>query len=88
MSFFEKLYFRCLSDPGNTYDHFWMFPSLWVDKSVPVGIYMFKVNNRKIRTRYELCSKLTLKTPERRQYKIFTPWSSVSIVNFEHVIAD
>ena len=29
----------------------------------PVGIYMFKVNNRNTRTRCEICSKLTIKTP-------------------------
>ena len=34
--------------------------------SIPVGIYMLKVNNRNTRTRFEICSKLTLKTPERR----------------------
>ena len=28
---------------------------------------MFKVNNRNTRTRFEICSKLTIKTPERRQ---------------------
>ena len=28
--------------------------------------YMFKVNNRNSRTRCEICSKLTIKTPERR----------------------
>ena len=31
-----------------------------------VGIYLLKVNNRNTRTRYELCSELTVKTPERR----------------------
>ena len=31
-----------------------------------VGIYMFKVNNRNTRTRCEICSKLKIKTPERR----------------------
>ena len=31
----------------------------------PLGIYMFKVNNRNTRTRCEICSKLALKTPER-----------------------
>ena len=30
-----------------------------------VGIYMFKANNRTTRTRCEICSKLTIKTPER-----------------------
>ena len=32
----------------------------------PVGIYLLKVNNRNTRTRCEICSKLTMKTPERR----------------------
>ena len=45
---------------------------------------MFKVNNRSTRTRCEICSKLTIKTPERRY---FTPYSSVFIVNFEQVNA-
>ena len=34
--------------------------------SSPAGNYMFKVNNRNTRTRCEICSKLTIKTPERR----------------------
>ena len=33
----------------------------------PVNIYLFKVNNRNTRKRREVCSKLTIKTPERRQ---------------------
>ena len=32
-----------------------------------VGIYLFKVNNRNTRKRCEIRSKLTIKTPERRQ---------------------
>ena len=39
----------------------------------PVNIYMFKVNNRNNRTRYQICSKLTIKTP------------GVFVVNFEHI---
>ena len=31
----------------------------------PAGNYMFKVNNRNTRTRCEICSMLTIKTPER-----------------------
>ena len=30
----------------------------------PVGIYMFKVNNTRTKTKCETCSKLTIKTPE------------------------
>ena len=48
----------------------------------PAGNYMFKVNNRNTRKRCEICSKLTIKTPERRHH-----WhrSGVFIVNFEHI---
>ena len=35
--------------------------------AAPVGIYLLKVNNRNTRTRCEICSKLTIKTPERRR---------------------
>ena len=51
--------------------------------------------NRNIRTRCEICSKLTIKTPEWCHWRSpdvfivhfehFTPCSSVSNVNFEHV---
>ena len=34
---------------------------------VPTGIYKLKVN-KNTRTRCEICSKLTVKTPERRQW--------------------
>ena len=62
----------------------------------PAVIYLLKVNKRNTKTRCEICSKLTIKTPERRQWRrsgvftvnlYFTPCSSVSIVNFEHVNA-
>ena len=47
----------------------------------PAGNYMFKVNNRNTRARCEICSKLIIKTPERRQFR----GSEFFIVNFEHV---
>ena len=47
----------------------------------PGGIYMFKVNNKNIRTRCEICSKITVKIPERRQWHCF----GVFIVHFEHI---
>ena len=34
--------------------------------AIPAGNYMFKVNNRNTGTRCEICSELTIKTPERR----------------------
>ena len=40
--------------------------------TIPAGIYQLKVNNRNTRARCEICSKLTIKTPD----------------NFEHVNAD
>ena len=33
---------------------------------IPAGNYMFKVNDRNTKTRYGICSKLTIKTTERR----------------------
>ena len=47
----------------------------------PAAIYLLKVNNRNTRTRCEICSKLTIKTPERRNWRR----SGVFIVNFEHI---
>ena len=46
------------------------------------GNYMFKLNNRNTRTRCDICSKLKIKTPERRRH-----WrhSSIFIVNSEHI---
>ena len=66
---------------------------------ITVGIYLLNVNNRNTRTMCEICSKLTIKTPEQRQWRrsgvfivicehiLHLPCSSVSIVNFEYVIA-
>ena len=42
---------------------------------------MFKVNNRNTRISWEICSKLTMKTPERLHWRR----SSVFIINFEHI---
>ena len=36
-------------------------------KRDPGGNYMFKVNNRNNRTKYEICSQLKIDTPERRR---------------------
>ena len=47
----------------------------------PAIINLFKVNNRNTRKRCEICSKVTIKAPERRQCHR----SSVCIVNFEHI---
>ena len=47
----------------------------------PGNIYLFKVNNSNTRKRYEICSKLTIKTPERRHWRR----CGVFIVNFKHI---
>ena len=44
-------------------------------------IYLFKVNNKNTRKKCEICSKLTLKTPERCQRRL----SVAFVVNFEHI---
>ena len=36
---------------------------------ISAGNYMFKVNNKNTRIRCEICSKLTIKTPDRRQWR-------------------
>ena len=43
--------------------------------------YLFKVNNKNTRKRCEICSKLTIKTPERCHWY----HSGVFIVNFEQI---
>ena len=53
----------------------------FANQSFLTGIYSLKANNRNTRTRCEICSKLTIKTPERLQRRRF----DVSIVNFEHI---
>ena len=35
-------------------------------KSFPANVHLFKVNNRNNRKRCKICSKLTIKIPERR----------------------
>ena len=36
-------------------------------RHIPANIYLFKINNKSTRKRCEICSKLTIKTLERRQ---------------------
>ena len=64
----------------------------------PAGIYLVKVNYRNTR-KCEICSKLTIKTLERPQWRrsgafivnfehiLLLLCSGVSIINIEHVIA-
>ena len=53
-----------------------------VKKPKPASNYTFKVNNRNTRTRCEICSKLTRKTPERCRWR----GSGVFMFNFEHIL--
>ena len=41
----------------------------FIQKSSPANIYSFKVNNRNLSKRFEVCPKLTTKTPERCQWR-------------------
>ena len=48
---------------------------------LPAGNYMLKtINNTNARTRCEICSKLTIKTPERLKYVIFDHISHLALV--------
>ena len=51
-------------------------------KTCQANIYLFKVNQRDTRKKCVICSKLTIKTPERRYGRL----SAVFIVNFEHIL--
>ena len=61
--------------------------------SIPGSIYLFKVNNENISTICEICSNLTIQTPEWRHWihsgvnivKLEHSESSVSIVAFEQI---
>ena len=43
--------------------------------------FLLKVNSRNTRARCEICSKLTIKIPERRQWRCFVVFTA----NFEHI---
>ena len=67
----------------NTNSKLILFSWLILNKfSLLTNIYLFKVNNRNARKSCEICSKLTIKTPERRSWRR----SGVFIVNFEHIL--
>ena len=48
---------------------------------IPTGIYLFKINNENSGAMCEICSKLTIKTQQQRQWRP----SGVFIVNFEQI---
>ena len=45
----------------------------------PENVYLFKVNNRNTRKGFDICSKLTIEIPERRNWGR----SDVFIIKFE-----
>ena len=59
----------------------WQWLEKTIVRSYPAGNYLFKISNRNTIIRCERCSKLTIKTPERRHRRC----SGVFIVNFEHI---
>ena len=44
---------------------------------MPDNIYLFKVNNRNTGKRCQICSKLTMKTPERRYWRYSRTWQTI-----------
>ena len=61
-----------------TSKNFWF---LMFSGDISANIYLFKVNNKNTSKRCEICSKLTLKTPEWCQWHR----SGVFIINFEYL---
>ena len=57
----------------------WLRNARWMNNLA--NIYLFKVNNRNTGKRCEICSKLTIRTSERRKWRC----SGVFIVNFEPI---
>ena len=55
---------------------------IFASRFYTADIYLFKFNNRNTRKSCKICSKLTIKTPEQRQWCR----SCVFIVNFEHTL--
>ena len=57
------------------------YKHITIETVLPSKYYLFKVNNRNTKKRYEICSKLAIKTSERCQWRSF----SFFIVNLEHI---
>ena len=60
----------------------WFRVNLSAMKLIPSRQLHVKVKNRNNRTRCELCSKITIKIPERHHWHC----SRIFIVNFEHIL--
>ena len=81
----EKLYSFILND-FHFYFCFFLRFGYEAERSYPAGIYLLKVNNINTRTRCEMCSKLTMKTPERCHWRLFliTGWIVKMWLNLVH----
>ena len=61
-----------------SFDLLQSYKNTWIN--IPAGIYLPKVSNRNTRTRCEICSKFTMKTPEIHH------WRRPGVfVRFEHI---
>ena len=69
------IYLFCKKAPSLMFDRF-------LNTALLARIYLFRVNNRNTRKWCEICSKLTIKTTERRQ----RCRSGVFLVSFEHIL--
>ena len=54
---------------------------------IPACNYLLKVDNKNTGKKCEICSKLTIKTPERRHWCVSGDCSRVSMIKSEYVIA-
>ena len=67
--------------PGKHHKTNHWFSGVFRGNRNPADICLLKVNNKNTRTSCEICSKVTIKTPERLQWRR----SGVFFVNFEHI---
>ena len=77
----RNFYFKLTKCPLNKSPFSKEIGTGWEEILNPAGMYLLKVSNRSTRARCEICSKLTIKIPERRQWRR----SGIFIVNFEHI---
>ena len=66
LTYFKNLAVFPPQDFQSMFDYF----SALCIKGFPANIYLLKVNNRNTKKRCVMCSKLTSKTPEQRQWHI------------------
>ena len=69
----------CFIDFGNNQS--WLSCLIILFNYFPASIYLHKVNSRNARKRCEICSKLTIKIPERHHWRR----SGIFIVNLKHI---